>query len=168
VDPVPDMHVLQDATPYLPMRISADGSSADPSPPPMPVAIMHLMVVRSGWGLGVGKPIVVPRPLVHIPAHIHRRGAAINVGGKIVKSSATSAAIVTAVAGMLMSMLGGGRMVVSVDPAATVMAAGSVADSGLDEDNDPAAPAISEAAASSMLEKGKHNKSGTKDIGIQA
>ncbi len=59
-------------------------------------------------------------------------------------------------------------MVVSDDPAAKAMAAGSVADSGLDEDNDPAAPAISEAAASSMLEKEKRNKSGTKDIDIQA
>jgi hypothetical protein len=39
------VHVLQDATPYLPMRISAGGSSADPSPPPMPAAIMHLMVM---------------------------------------------------------------------------------------------------------------------------
>ncbi len=56
------------------------------------------------------------------------------------------------------SMLEGGRVVVSDDPVATVMAAGSVANSGLDEDNDPAAPAISEAAASSMLEKGKRNK----------
>ncbi len=65
-------------------------------------------------------------------------------------------------------MLEGGRVVVFNDPAATVMAAGSVANSGLDKDNDPAAPAISEAAASSMLEKGKRNKSRTKDIGIQA
>jgi hypothetical protein len=42
------------------------------------------MVVRSGPGLGVGKPVVVPRPLVYIPARIHRRGAAIDVGGRIV------------------------------------------------------------------------------------
>ncbi len=34
--------------------------------------------------MGVGKPVVVPRPLVCIPARIHRRGAAINIGGKIV------------------------------------------------------------------------------------
>jgi hypothetical protein len=79
-----------------------------------------------------------------------------------------TAAVVTAVAGTLTLMLEGGRVVISNYPAARVMAAGSVADSGLDEDDDPAAPAISEAAASSMLEKGKHNKSGTKDIGIQA
>jgi hypothetical protein len=65
-------------------------------------------------------------------------------------------------------MLKGGRLVVSEDNAAMVMAVGSVADSGLDEDDDPVAPAISEAAASSMLEKGKRNKSGTKDIDIQA
>ncbi len=84
MDPVPDVHVLPDATPYLPTRISTGGSSADPSPPPTSVAIMHLMVVRSGWGLGVGKPVVVPCPLVCIPARIHRRGAAIDVGGKIV------------------------------------------------------------------------------------
>ncbi len=34
--------------------------------------------------MGVGKPVVVPRPLVRIPARIHRRGAAIDVGSKIV------------------------------------------------------------------------------------
>jgi hypothetical protein len=73
-----------------------------------------------------------------------------------------------AVAGTLTLMLEGGRVVISDDPAVTVMAAGSVADSGLDEDDDPAAPAISEAAVSSMLEKGKRNKSRTKDIDIQA
>ncbi len=83
-------------------------------------------------------------------------------------SSATSAAVVTAVAGTSTSMLEGGRMVISDNPAGTVMAAGSVADSGLDKDNDPAAPAISEATASSMLEKGKGNKNGSEDIGIQA
>jgi hypothetical protein len=83
-------------------------------------------------------------------------------------SLATLAAVVTALAGTLTSMLEGERVVVSKDPAATVMAAGSVTDNGLDEDNDPTAPAISEAAASSMLEKGKRNKSGTKDIDIQA
>jgi hypothetical protein len=77
-------------------------------------------------------------------------------------------AVVMAVAGMLMSMLEGGCVVVSDNPAVTVMAAGSVADSGLDEDNDPAAPTISEVAASSMLEKGKDNKNGLEDIGIQA
>ncbi len=48
------------------------------------------------------------------------------------------------------------------------MAARSVVNSGLDEDDDPAAPAISEAAVSSMLEKGKCNKSGTKNFDIQA
>ncbi len=65
-------------------------------------------------------------------------------------------------------MLEGRHVVLSDNPAAPVMAAGSVANSGLDKDNDPAAPAISEAAASSMLEKGKRNKSGTKDIDIQS
>jgi hypothetical protein len=149
VDPVPDVHILPDATPYLPTRISAGSSSADPSPPPMSVAITHLMVVRSGWGLGVSKPVVVLCPLVCIPARIHRRGGV---------SSAMSAAVVTAVAGTLTLMLEGGRMVVSNNPAAMVMAAGSVADSRLDKDDDPAAPAISEAAASSMLEKGKGKK----------
>ncbi len=81
---------------------------------------------------------------------------------------ATSAAIVTAVVGTSKSMLEGGCVVISDDPAATVMAARSVADSGLDEDDDPAAPAISEATASSMLEKGKGNENGSEDIGIQA
>ena len=65
------------------------------------------------------------------------------------------------------STLEGGRVVVS-DAAATVMAAGSVADGGIDAD-DPAAAAISaDNAASSMLEKGKRNKNGTEDIDIQA
>ncbi len=35
-------------------------------------------------GLGVGKPVFLPRPLVRIPARIHKRGATINVGSKIV------------------------------------------------------------------------------------
>ena len=81
---------------------------------------------------------------------------------------ATLAAVVTAVAGPTTLMLKGGRVVVSNNPAVTVKAARSVADRGLDEDNDPAAPAISEATASSMLEKGKGNKNGSEDIGIQA
>jgi hypothetical protein len=43
-----------------------------------------------------------------------------------------------------------------------------VADGGVDDD-DPAEAAMSaDDAASSMLEKGKLNKNGTKDIGIQA
>ena len=50
---------------------------------------------------------------------------------------------------------------------ATVTAARSVADGGIEED-DPAAATRSDDAASSMLEKGKRNKNGTKDIGIQA
>ncbi len=79
---------------------------------------------------------------------------------------AKSAAVVTAVAGTLTSMLEGGCGVVSDDPAATVMTARSVVDSRLDEDNDPAVPAISEAAASSMLENGKRNKSRIKDRGL--
>ncbi len=51
--------------------------------------------------------------------------------------------------------------------AATVMAARSVADNGIDVD-DPAVAARSDGAASSMLEKGKDNKNGTKNIDIQA
>jgi hypothetical protein len=43
-----------------------------------------------------------------------------------------------------------------------------VANGGIDDD-DPAAAAMSvDDAASSMLEKGKRNKNGTKDIDIQA
>ena len=64
--------------------------------------------------------------------------------------------------------LEGGRVFASDDAAATVMAARTVADGGIDVD-DPAVAAMSaDDAASSMLEKGKHNKNGTKDIGIQA
>jgi hypothetical protein len=49
-----------------------------------------------------------------------------------------------------------------------VTAAISVADGGIDDD-DPAVAARSDDAASSMmLEKGKHDKNGTKDIDIQA
>ncbi len=60
-------------------------------------------------------------------------------------------------------------MVVSNDAAAaTVTAAGSVANGRIDI-NVPAAAAMSaDDAASSILEKGKDNKNGTKDIGIQA
>jgi hypothetical protein len=42
-----------------------------------------------------------------------------------------------------------------------------VAEGGIDVD-DSAAAARSDDAASSMLEKGKRNKNGNKDIGIQA
>jgi hypothetical protein len=56
---------------------------------------------------------------------------------------------------MLTPTLKGGCMVVSGNAAATVMAARSVADGGIDVD-DPAAAAISaDDAASSMLEKGR-------------
>ncbi len=48
--------------------------------------------------------------------------------------------------------------------AATVTAAGPVADGGIDVDNPAAAAMSADDAASSMLEKGKHNKNGTKDI----
>ncbi len=58
-------------------------------------------------------------------------------------------------------------MLASDDATATVMAARSVADNGIDVD-DPAAAARSDDAASIMLERGKGNKNGTKDIGIQA
>jgi hypothetical protein len=69
---------------------------------------------------------------------------------------------------MLMSTLEGGRVFASDDAAATVTAAGSMANGGIDDD-DPAAAAMSaDDAASSMLEKGKRNKNGTEDIGIQA
>ncbi len=58
-------------------------------------------------------------------------------------------------------------MVISNDAAAvTVMAARSVADSGIDIDVPAAATMSAKAAASIMLEKGKGNKNRTKDIGI--
>ena len=73
----------------------------------------------------------------------------------------------TGVAGTSALMLKGGRNVVSKDAAAaTVTAAVSVADSGIDDD--PTGAARSDDAASSMLEKGKRNKNGTNNIGIQA
>jgi hypothetical protein len=74
---------------------------------------------------------------------------------------------VTAVAGTSTPMLEGGHVFASNDAEATVTAARSVADGGIDVD-DPAAAARSDDAASIMLEKGKGNKNGTKDIGIQA
>ncbi len=64
--------------------------------------------------------------------------------------------------------LEGGRVAASDDAAATVMAARPVVDDGIDVDNPAAATMSADDAASSMLEKGKHNKIGTKDIGIQA
>ena len=67
-----------------------------------------------------------------------------------------------------MPTLEGGRVVVSEAAGAMMTASGSVADGGIDDD-DPAAAAMSvDDAASSMLEKGKCNKNGTEDIGIQA
>ncbi len=64
-------------------------------------------------------------------------------------------------------MLEGGRMFASGNAAVTVTAAGPVAGGGIDVDNPVAVAMSADDAASSMLEKGKHNKNGTKDIGIQ-
>ena len=58
-------------------------------------------------------------------------------------------------------------MFASDNATATVTAARSVINDGLDID-DPTAATRSDDAASSMLEKGKPDKNGTKDIGIQA
>ncbi len=58
-------------------------------------------------------------------------------------------------------------MAASDNAAATVMAARPVADDGIDIDNPAAAAMSADDAAFNMLEKGKHNKNGTKDIGIQ-
>jgi len=66
------------------------------------------------------------------------------------------------------SALEGGRVVVSDAAAAMVMAAGSVANGGIDDDDPVAAAMSADDAASSMMETGKCNKNGTKDIGIQA
>jgi hypothetical protein len=68
---------------------------------------------------------------------------------------------------VLTPTLKGGRMFAYRDAAATVMAAGPVADGGIEVGNPAAAAMSADDAASSMLEKGKHNKNGTKDIGIQ-
>jgi hypothetical protein len=73
-----------------------------------------------------------------------------------------------AVAMTLTPTLEGGRMFASGDVAATVTAARPVADGGIDVDNPAAAAMSADDAASSMLEKGKHNTIRTKDIGIQA
>ena len=78
---------------------------------------------------------------------------------------ATSAAIVTVVAVTSTPTLEGGRVFASDDAAATVTAARTAADGGIDG---PPPRRVSPHAASSMLEKGKRNKNGTKDIGIQA
>ena len=58
-----------------------------------------------------------------------------------------------------------GHVSASDDAVATVTAARSVADGGID--GPPPRP-VSPHAASSMLEKWNRNKKGTKDIGIQA
>ncbi len=73
----------------------------------------------------------------------------------------------TAVAVTSTPTLEGGRVFASDDAAATVTAARSVADGGIDVD-DPAAATRSDDAVSSMLEKGKGNENGSEDIGIQA
>jgi hypothetical protein len=52
--------------------------------------------------------------------------------------------------------------------AATVTAAGSVADGGIDIDVPAAAATSAKAAASIMLGKGKGDKKGSEDIDIQA
>ena len=72
---------------------------------------------------------------------------------------------VTAVAVTSTLTLEGGRVFASDDAAGTVTAARTVAEGGI-EGLPPRR--VSPHAASSMLGKGKHNKNGTKDIGIQA
>jgi hypothetical protein len=67
-----------------------------------------------------------------------------------------------------MSTPKGGRVFASGNATVTVTAAGPVANGGIDVDNPAAAAMSADDAASSMLEKGKHNKNRTKDIGIQA
>ncbi len=59
-------------------------------------------------------------------------------------------------------------MFASDDAVATVMAAIFVANGGIDIDDPAAAVRSDDAASSMMLEKGKHDKNGTKDIDIQA
>ncbi len=59
-------------------------------------------------------------------------------------------------------------MFASGNATAMVTAAGPVANSRIDVDNPAVAAMSADDAASSMLEKGKHNNNGTKDIGIQA
>ncbi len=81
--------------------------------------------------------------------------------------SATSAAVATAVVVTLTLTLEGGCVFASDNAVVMVTAARSVADGGIDID-DTAAAARSDDAASIMLERGKGNKNGTKDIGIQA
>ena len=61
--------------------------------------------------------------------------------------------------------LEGGCVFASNDAAATVMAARTAANGGIDG---PPPRRVSPHAASSMLEKGKRNKNGTKNIDIQA
>ncbi len=81
---------------------------------------------------------------------------------------AKSAAVVTAVVGTSTSTLEGGHMVVSNDAAAaTVTAAGSVANGGIDIDVPAAAAMSAKAAASIVLGKGKGDKKGLEDIDIQ-
>jgi hypothetical protein len=73
---------------------------------------------------------------------------------------------VTAVAVTSTPTLEGGRVLfASDDAAATVTAARTVADGGIDG---PSPRRVSPHTASIMLEKRKRNKNGTEDIGIQA
>jgi hypothetical protein len=87
------------------------------------------------------------------------------LGAGTVYFYSTPAAIVTAVAVTSTLTLEGGRVFASDDAAATVTAASTVADAGI-EGLPPRR--VSAHDASSMLEKGNRNKNGTKDIGIQA
>jgi hypothetical protein len=74
-----------------------------------------------------------------------------------------------AVEGTLTSTLEGGHMVVSNNAAAaTVTAARSVANGGIDIDVPAAAAMSAKAAASIMLGKEKGNKKRSEDIDIQA
>jgi hypothetical protein len=97
------------------------------------------------------------------PREIILGGGALGAG--TVYFYSTSAAIVTAVAVTSTLTLEGGHVLASDNAAATVTAARTVADGGIDG---PPPRRVSPYAASSMLVKGNCNKNGTKDIGIQA
>ena len=98
-------------------------------------------------------------PVVCVIVKSSGRGAAVDVDGRIVTGIVGDFVAVTPT-----PTFEGGRVVVSDAAAATVTAAGSVAGGGIDG---PPPRRVSPHAASSMLEEGKCNKNGTKDIGIQ-
>jgi hypothetical protein len=117
-------------------------------------------------GVGCWQARCCATPSGLYPSLHTQEGAAIDVGSRMVSGIVGDVGSCSDGIGSDVT-LEGGHVFASDDAVGRVTAARSVADGRIDID-DPAAAARSDDAASSMQEKGKDNKNGSEDIGIQA